>query len=378
MGQIKAESMHRQETVLTETVDVQRHGNGLSLEEGKYLIDQLEQQQIPDRERLAALIRANCEELREYARGKARAIADRHYGKNIFIRGLIEFTNYCKNDCYYCGIRRSNTHAERYRLSEEEIMACCREGEKLGFRTFVLQGGEDPYYTDDRIVDLVKRIRAAHPDCAITLSIGEKDRASYERFFAAGADRYLLRHETATDTHYRRLHPSELSLSRRKQCLRDLKEIGYQTGCGFMVGSPYQTAEHLAEDFLFIRELQPEMVGIGPFIPHQDTPFAGEVQGSLELTLYLLSLLRIMQPDLLLPATTALATIHPRGRELGIEAGANVVMPNLSPVGVRDKYSLYDGKVCTGDEAAECRHCLERRVESVGCHIVVDRGDHKC
>lgn len=378
MGQIKAESMHRQETVLTATVDVQHHGNGLSLEEGKHLIDQLEQQQIPDKERLAALIRANCEELREYARGKARAIADRHYGKNIYIRGLIEFTNYCKNDCYYCGIRRSNTHAERYRLSEEEIMACCREGEKLGFRTFVLQGGEDPYYTDDRIVDLVKRIRKAHPDCAITLSIGEKDRASYERFYAAGADRYLLRHETATDTHYRRLHPSELSLSHRKQCLRDLKEIGYQTGCGFMVGSPYQTAEHLAEDFLFIRELQPEMVGIGPFIPHQDTPFAGEMQGSLELTLYLLSLLRIMQPDLLLPATTALATIHPRGRELGIEAGANVVMPNLSPVGVRDKYSLYDGKVCTGDEAAECRHCLERRVESVGCHIVVDRGDHKC
>lgn len=256
-------------------------------------------------------------------------------------------------------------------------MACCREGEQLGFRTFVLQGGEDPYYTDDRIADLVRRIRDAHPDCAITLSIGERDKASYERFFEAGADRYLLRHETATDTHYRQLHPHSLSLKHRKQCLRTLKEIGYQTGCGFMVGSPYQTAEHLAEDFRFVKELQPEMVGIGPFIPHQDTPFAGEAQGSLELTLYLLSLLRIMQPDLLLPATTALATIHPRGRELGIEAGANVVMPNLSPVGVRDKYSLYDGKVCTGDEAAECRYCLERRVESVGCHIVVDRGDHK-
>ncbi len=357
--------------------DLQRQADHLTIAEGKNLMDRLEQEQILAADEFAALIRSNDEELRRYAGGKARAITDRQYGRNIYIRGLIEFTNYCKNDCYYCGIRRSNTHAERYRLSEEEIMACCREGEKLGFRTFVLQGGEDPYYTDDRIADLVRRIRDAHPDCAITLSIGERDKASYERFFEAGADRYLLRHETATDTHYRQLHPHSLSLKHRKQCLRTLKEIGYQTGCGFMVGSPYQTAEHLAEDFRFVKELQPEMVGIGPFIPHQDTPFAGEAQGSLELTLYLLSLLRIMQPDLLLPATTALATIHPRGRELGIEAGANVVMPNLSPVGVRDKYSLYDGKVCTGDEAAECRYCLERRVESVGCHIVVDRGDHK-
>lgn len=253
-------------------------------------------------------------------------------------------------------------------------MACCREGKKLGFRTFVLQGGEDPYYTDDHIVDLIRQIRTDYPDCAITLSIGEREWESYERFRKAGADRYLLRHETAAESHYQKLHPHSLSLKHRKQCLWNLKEIGYQTGCGFMVGSPGQTSEHLAEDFQFIRELQPEMVGIGPFIPHSDTPFAKETQGSLELTLYLLSLLRIQQPDLLLPATTALATIHPRGRELGIEAGANVVMPNLSPVGVRDKYALYDGKVCTGDEAAECRNCLEKRIESVGYHIAVSRG----
>lgn len=364
MGQTDRNNMGKEEDVLTVT-------------EGKVLIDRLEQERILEQEEFAALIAANCGALREYAKGKARAIADRQYGKDIYIRGLIEFTNFCKNDCNYCGIRKSNIHADRYRLREEDIMACCREGEKLGFRTFVLQGGEDPYYTDDRIVDLVRKIRAAHPDCAITLSIGEKERESYERFFEAGADRYLLRHETAADAHYRQLHPPELSLEHRKKCLWDLKEIGYQTGCGFMVGSPFQTAEDLAEDFLFIKELQPEMVGIGPFIPHQDTPFAKETQGSMEDTLYLLSLLRIMQPDLLLPATTALATIHPRGRELGIEAGANVVMPNLSPVGVRDKYSLYDGKVCTGDEAAECRHCLERRVESVGYHIAISRGDHK-
>ena len=256
-------------------------------------------------------------------------------------------------------------------------MACCREGKKLGFRTLVLQGGEDPYYTDDCIVDSIHQIRTAFPDCAITLSIGERERESYERFWEAGADRYLLRHETAAESHYQKLHPENLSLKHRKRCLWNLKEIGYQTGCGFMVGSPGQTSEHLAEDFTFIRELQPEMVGIGPFIPHSDTPFAEETQGSMELTLYLLSLLRIQQPDLLLPATTALATIHPRGRELGIEAGANVVMPNLSPVGVRDKYALYDGKVCTGEEAAECRNCLERRMESVGYHIAVGRGDHR-
>lgn len=347
----------------------------LSVEEGKRLIDCLEQEHGLPKAEMAALIDANCPELRDYARIKSRAIADRQYGKDIYIRGLIEFTNYCKNDCYYCGIRCSNTKAERYRLSKEDIMACCREGEKLGFRTFVLQGGEDPYYTDDYIVDLIRQIRTDYPHCAITLSIGERERESYERFWEAGADRYLLRHETATESHYQILHPQNLSLKHRKQCLWNLKEIGYQTGCGFMVGSPGQTAEHLAEDFQFIRELQPEMVGIGPFIPHSDTPFGKEKQGSMELTLYLLSLLRIQQPDLLLPATTALATIHPRGRELGIEAGANVVMPNLSPVGVRDKYALYDGKVCTGDEAAECRYCLERRVESVGYHIVVSRGD---
>lgn len=347
------------------------------MEREKELLARLEQDRVLTKAEFTELITANCDELRDYAKNKARKIADDKYGKEVYIRGLIEFTNYCRNDCYYCGIRRSNGEADRYRLSEEEILACCREGDRLGFRTFVLQGGEDLYYTDDRIVNLITKIRKEYPNHAITLSIGERDKESYQRFYEAGADRYLLRHETANEQHYRKLHPEELSLAHRKECLYNLKEIGYQTGCGFMVGSPFQTAENLAEDLLFIHELRPEMVGIGPFIPHRDTPFAEETQGSLELTLFLLSILRIMQPDLLLPATTALATIHPIGRELGIQAGANVVMPNLSPTGVRDKYSLYDGKVCTGDEAAECRNCLDRRVEGIGYHIVVGRGDHK-
>lgn len=341
-----------------------------------HLMERLEQNGVLSKEEFVELIGNPTDEDKEYAKKRARAIGDACFGKKIYVRGLIEFTNYCKNDCLYCGIRRSNLNARRYRLTEEEILSCCDEGKELGFRTFVLQGGEDAYYTDERMVDLIHKIKERHPDCALTLSIGERERESYEKFFQAGADRYLLRHETASNAHYRKLHPPEMSPEHRKNCLRQLKEIGFQTGCGFMVGSPGQTTETLAEDFLFIHELQPEMVGIGPFIPHQDTTFAKEAQGTLEQTLFLLSLLRIMEKDLLLPATTALATIHPTGRELGILAGANVLMPNLSPVDVRDKYSLYDGKVCTGDEAAECRNCLQRRVEGIGYEIVVERGDH--
>ena len=341
----------------------------------RHLIEQLERDEKLTKQQFVELLERSTEADIEYARKRACEIRDARFGKQIYVRGLIEFTNYCKNDCYYCGIRRGNGKALRYRLTEEEILSCCAEGERLGFRTFVLQGGEDAYYTDERIVELLYAIRKQHPHCAITLSIGERTRESYEKFFEAGAERYLLRHETASDEHYRKLHPPELSLEHRKVCLRWLKEIGYQTGCGFMVGSPHQTAAELAEDFLFIRELHPEMVGIGPFIPHRDTPFAEETGGSLEQTLFLLSLLRIMEKDVLLPATTALATIHPTGREQGILAGANVLMPNLSPVCVREKYSLYDGKVCTGDEAAECRDCLAERLQNIGYEMVVDRGD---
>lgn len=311
----------------------------------------------------------------EYLSLKAREARQPYYENKIYLRGLIEFTNYCKNDCYYCGIRRSNCNASRYRLNKEQILDCCETGYQLGFRTFVLQGGEDAYYNDDLMVDIITAIKTSYPDCAITLSLGEKSYESYVKFYKAGADRYLLRHETANEEHYSKLHPKELSLQHRKNCLKQLKEIGYQVGCGFMVGSPGQTTECLVEDLMFIKELDPAMVGIGPFIPHHDTPFANETGGTLELTLVLLSIIRLLKPNLLLPATTALGTISPKGRELGIMAGANVVMPNLSPCDVRKKYLLYDNKICTGDEAAECRVCLERRVKSIGHEIVVDRGD---
>lgn len=306
---------------------------------------------------------------------EAVRLRKQYYGDKVYTRGLIEFTNYCKNDCYYCGIRRGNRHAQRYRLSREEILDCCENGYALGFRTFVLQGGEDPYYTDERMADIVRSIRRDYPDCAITLSIGEKSYESYKLFKEAGADRYLLRHETASEELYRRLHPEEMLLSHRKQCLYDLKALGYQVGAGFMVGSPGQKMEHLAEDLVFLKKLQPEMVGIGPFIPHHETRFANETAGSVGLTLLLLSVIRILLPKVLLPATTALGTMDPLGREKGLAAGANVVMPNLSPVKNRKQYDLYDNKICTGEEAAECRDCLEQRVLSTGYRLVAERGD---
>lgn len=298
-----------------------------------------------------------------------------NYGDKVYIRGLIEFTNYCRNNCYYCGIRRDNKKAERYRLTKDEILLCCDEGYRLGFRTFVMQGGEDPYYTDEMICDIVSKIKSRYPDCAVTLSIGEKPRESYQAFFDAGADRYLLRHETADPEHYGKLHPEAMSLENRKRCLFYLKEIGYQVGSGFMVGSPYQTTENLISDLRFLQKLQPDMIGIGPYITHADTPFAEFKSGDVMLTLRLVSILRLMFPYALIPSTTALGTIHPQGRELGLKAGANVVMPNLSPVSVRKLYSLYENKICTGEEAAQCRGCLERRVESAGYKIVTDIGN---
>lgn len=341
------------------------------------LVDKLEKDSILTKDEYAEIIKGHTPESDEYLFEKARAIREKVYGKAVYMRGLVEFTNYCKNNCYYCGIRRDAKNADRYRLTEEEIISCCEKGYALGFRTFVLQGGEDAYYTDERIVDIVSHIKEKIPDCAITLSIGEKSMESYEKYRKAGADRYLLRHETANNEHYRKIHPSELSPENRKQCLRNLKALGFQTGCGFMVGSPYQTTENLAEEMIFIKELNPQMVGIGPFIPHHDTPYAKENAGTLETTLLMLGLIRLTLPNVLLPATTALGTINPMGREKGLLAGANVVMPNLSPREVRKKYLLYDNKICTGDEAAECVACLGRRVKSVGYELVIDRGDYK-
>ncbi|MCI5741859.1 MAG: [FeFe] hydrogenase H-cluster radical SAM maturase HydE [Lachnospiraceae bacterium] len=338
------------------------------------LLEKLEKERMLTKDQWIQLI-GSREVYESQAAALAKRIREEHFGNQIYVRGLIEFTNYCKNDCYYCGIRRSNRNAERYRLTIEQILECTDTGYELGFRTFVLQGGEDGYYTDERLEEIIKAIKEKHPDCALTLSLGERSRKSYELFYQAGADRYLLRHETADAGHYQRIHPEEMSYEHRMNCLKELKAIGYQVGCGFMVGSPGQTEETLAEDMLFIQGFQPHMVGIGPFVPHHETPFGREPGGTVEDTLYLLSLIRILKPTVLLPATTALGTIDPRGREKGILAGANVVMPNLSPTNVRKKYELYDNKICTGDEAAECRSCLSNRMKTIGCELVTHRGD---
>lgn len=339
------------------------------------LIDKLNNEHRLSLKEYQFLIENRSEEVAKYAAQNAVTARQSVYGKEVYIRGLIEISNVCKNNCLYCGIRCGNPDCSRYRLTEEDVLSCCDEGYSLGFRTFVLQGGEDPYYTDEVLCTLLREIKGRHPDCAVTLSLGERSRESYRLLREAGADRYLLRHETADREHYRKLHPTELSFDARMQCLKDLKELGYQVGCGFMVGSPHQTAEHLAKELKFIEGFQPAMCGIGPFIPHHATPFADQPAGSMELTLYLLSLLRLIKPNLLLPATTALGTIHPQGRELGILAGANVVMPNLSPASVRKKYELYNDKIFTDAESAENKKELERRMDSIGYQIVTARGD---
>lgn len=322
-----------------------------------------------------ALVEAYSPENAALAAARADAVRRTIYGTDVYVRGLIEISSICKNDCLYCGLRRSNAHCERYRLTAEEILACADEGHALGFRTFVLQGGEDPFFTDDILCAIVRALKLRHPDCAVTLSMGERSRESYARLREAGADRYLLRHETANAAHYAKLHPPGMSFSHRIQCLRDLRDLGYQVGCGFMVGSPHQTSQTLAEDLAFIESFRPDMCGIGPFIPQRDTPFGGCPAGGGALTCYLLSIIRLIYPPVLLPATTALGTVEPDGREKGIQAGANVVMPNLSPVQVRKKYALYDGKICTGEESAQCRDCLEKRMRSIGYQVVTSRGD---
>ena len=340
------------------------------------LIDRLHKEHTLTRGEFITLIKERDEENASYLASLAREEAVKIYGNGVFPRGLVEFTNYCKNNCYYCGIQGSNQHANRYRLSKDEILSACENGYQLGYRSFVLQGGEDPHYSDDVMVPIVSEIRKRYQDCAITLSLGERSKESYQKLYDAGADRYLLRHEAATPELYQKLHHESLSLENRIQCLWNLKEIGYAVGTGFMVGAPYQTVENLVDDLLFIQKLDPQMVGIGPFVPHHDTKFKDYPSGTVELTTYLTSILRLMNPHLLLPATTALGTIDPRGREKGILAGANVVMPNLSPVAVRKDYSLYDNKICTGEEAAECAGCLGRRLASIDYELVFTRGDY--
>jgi len=341
----------------------------------KILIDQLAEKHTLSLEEYQKLLLECGPEEAEYLAEKARTEREKHYGNAVFIRGLIEVSNICKNDCYYCGIRRSNKNCERYRLAEEDILECCREGYGLGFRTFVLQGGEDGYFSDELLVRLLHNIKANWPDCAVTLSLGERSKESYQVLKEAGADRYLLRHETASEEHYGKLHPKELSWQHRMECLQWLRECGYQVGAGFMVGSPYQTVELLAQELKYIEAFQPEMCGIGPFIPHRDTCFKDEPAGSVDLTCLLLSMIRLIHPKVLLPATTALGTLAQNGREKGILAGANVVMPNLSPASVRKKYMLYDNKLSDGAESAQAKKELEKHMAAIGCTVVVDRGD---
>lgn len=343
----------------------------------KELIERLERERDLTNAEFAVLLDQSSGADRDFLFERARAVRDAHYGRKVYIRGLIELTNYCKNDCLYCGIRKSNASCERYRLTKEQILSCCESGYALGFRTFVLQGGEDGWYTDERMTDIVRAIRQAYPDCAITLSLGERGRESFKRLYDAGANRYLLRHETADEAHYARLHPVSMTLTHRLQCLRDLKEIGFQTGAGFMVGSPYQTTECIVRDFRFLQELKPQMVGLGPFIPHHATPLKGFPAGSTERTLLCLSIVRLLLPNVLLPATTALATIDGDGRIKGMNAGCNVVMPNLSPLEDRSKYLLYDNKASSGEEAAESLRALREHLAAAGYEVVIDRGDYK-
>ena len=345
--------------------------------ENRDLIEKLNAEKALTKPQWMQLISSYTDADRELARAIAQDIALRHFGRNVFFRGIVEFTNYCKNDCLYCGIRRDDLDVQRYRLSAEDILECCREGYGAGFRTFVLQGGEDPYYTDDIMTDIVSAIRAEFPDCAITLSIGEKSRESYQRYYDAGANRYLLRHETANPEHYAKMHPAAQTFENRMRCLRDLKDIGYQTGAGMMVGAPYQTAATLADDMMFLGAFRPQMIGMGPFIPHHGTPFRNFPAGGKEDTLFLLSLCRIMLPSVLLPATTALGTVSGDGRKLGVLAGANVIMPNLSPISQRKKYMLYDNKAITGEDAAESLAVLQKHLDEIGYSLVVSRGYYK-
>ena len=340
-----------------ELIEKLERENSLSLEEYKYLIDNRDDES-------ACLLREKADKARR-----------RVYGNKVFIRGLIEISNICKNDCLYCGIRKGNRNCQRYRLSEEDILTCCKEGYGLGFRTFVMQGGEDGFFTDEVMCSIIRKIKKSYPDCAVTLSLGERSEESYRRLFEAGADRYLLRHETADKEHYGKLHPKNLSWDKRMECLRNLKKIGFQTGCGFMVESPFQTSEQLAKDLKFVEEFSPEMCGIGPFIPHNETVFKDEKAGSCELTCYLLSIVRLIKPTILLPSTTALGTIDKEGREKGILSGGNVVMPNLSPLSVRKKYMLYEGKISTDEEAAENLMRLKEKISAIGFEVVTERGD---
>jgi biotin synthase len=341
----------------------------------KNLIEKLNNTRCLEKDEYEYIIKNYSDNDFLYAKELAKKKRFEYYENKVYIRALIEISNYCKNNCLYCGLRRDNKKCTRYRLTKEQILSCCKESYDLGFRTFVMQGGEDAYFTDDVMCDIIYDIKKKYSDCAITLSLGERSKESYKRLFDAGADRYLLRHETADKTHYMKLHPKEMSFEKRMDCLKTLKKIGYQVGCGFMVGSPYQTMETIAEDLKFIETFSPQMCGIGPFIPHHATPFKEESVGSVDFTLFLMSVIRLIKPNILLPATTALGSLEKDGRERGIKAGANVIMPNVSPMSERKKYEIYDNKAFSGNESALEIEKIKKEMAVIGYEIVTDRGD---
>lgn len=319
---------------------------------------------------LSNLTPADRETLYNYALKTKQA----YYGNKVYLRGLIEFSNICRQDCLYCGIRASNSKVQRYRLMPEEILLCCDQAYQLGYRTFVLQSGEDLWYTEEIFVDLLKAVKERYPEVAVTLSIGERGAETYQRLFAAGADRFLMRHETASKELYEKLHPT-MRFENRRACLSVLKNLGYQVGAGFMVGLPGQASSDLAEDLRYLKEFHPDMIGIGPFIPHSETPLRAEKGGTVTGTLVMVALARLLIPDSLIPATTALGTLDPQGRELALQAGANVVMPIITPASVRKHYELYENKICGDDHPEDCRSCVEWRIRAAGFDVDPGRGD---
>lgn len=339
------------------------------------IIEKLYKTNDASKEELLYLLDNIDENSKELLIKRANETRKKYYENKVYMRGLIELTSFCKKDCLYCGLRRHNKNADRYRLTLDEILECVRKGDKLGYKTFVLQGGEDEYFTDDKMVEIIKAIKSEFPDNAITLSLGERSYDSYKRMYDAGSDRYLLRHESASKELYESIHPGE-PFEKRRNCLKNLKDIGYQSGAGFMVGIPGQTNEDLVNDLRFVKEFEPAMCGIGPFIPHKDTPLRNYEHGSLEKTVICLAIVRLLLPKVLLPATTALSSIDPKGREEGLKAGGNVIMPNLSPMSVRKKYSLYDNKAYILDEDAEYRTMIEQKINEAGYEVEVSRGDN--
>jgi biotin synthase len=348
----------QQANVIINMIDHLAQTHHLSEQDALYLLDHLSMKEFA------------------YLMEKSRLLTDQIYGKEVFFRGLIELTNVCSMGCYYCGLQCTNQQVQRYRMSAQEVLATVETGYQLGFKSFVWQGGEDSALSDEWLCDLIRQFKFNYPDCVVTLSIGERSRASYQALYDAGLDRYLLRHEAANKALYQRLHPEWMSYDHRMQCLSDLKEIGYWVGCGFLVNPPTQTNEDLVADLMFIQEFKPHMCGIGPFIPHPDTPFKNDIAGNGDQTAVMVALVRLLNPEVLLPATTALATVDPKGRLKGLNAGGNVVMPNLTPADVRKFYEIYAQKKNWGDEAAENVKRAKQDIENLGYQPALTKGDH--